>query len=112
MLTAKGRPAVKARSADFAPPIDLSATRPGPLHMRLAAAIREAIRDGRLPLGAALPPSRTLAAGLGVSRWTVTEAHGQLGTEQEVTRNANYLSRVLVPELALASWGPRYGHRS
>ncbi|HEY7274762.1 MAG TPA: GntR family transcriptional regulator, partial [Trebonia sp.] len=49
--------------------LDLSATRPGPLHMRLAAAIRAAVRDGRLPAGAALPPSRMLAADLGVSRW-------------------------------------------
>lgn len=32
--------------------LDLSAARRGPLHMRLAAAIRMAIRDGRLPLGA------------------------------------------------------------
>ena len=39
--------------------LDLSASRPGPLHTRLAGAIRSAIRDGRLPLGAALPPSRT-----------------------------------------------------
>ena len=61
--------------------LDLSATRPGPLHMRLAAAIRAAIRSGRLPVGAALPPSRMLAADLSVSRWTVTEAYGQLLTE-------------------------------
>ena len=60
---------------------DLSATRPGPLHRRLTAAIRAAIRDGRLPLGAALPPSRTLAADLGISRWAVTQAYGQLVTE-------------------------------
>ena len=38
--------------------LDLAATRPGPLYLRLAAAIRAAVRDGRLPLGAALPPSR------------------------------------------------------
>src|SRR5690242_3764897 len=42
-----------------------------PLHVRLAGAIRTAIRRGRVPLGAALPPSRTLAAELHVSRWTV-----------------------------------------
>ena len=74
--------------------LDLSATRPGPLHMRLAAAIRTAIRDGRLPAGAALPPSRMLAAGLSVSRWTVTEAYSQLITE-------GYLTRIL--ELTQAS---------
>ena len=60
---------------------DLSAARPGPLHMRLTAAIRAAVRDGRLPDGAALPPSRQLAEDLAVSRWTVTQAYAQLVTE-------------------------------
>jgi GntR family transcriptional regulator / MocR family aminotransferase len=56
----------------------LSAARPGPLHRRLTSVIRAAIRDERLPLGAALPPSRALAGDLGVSRWTVTQAYSQL----------------------------------
>lgn len=73
---------------------DLSATRPGPLHMRLAAAIRAAIRDGRLPAGAALPPSRMLAADLTVSRWTVTEAYSQLITEGYLTAKTGSATRV------------------
>jgi GntR family transcriptional regulator / MocR family aminotransferase len=81
--------------------LDLSATRPGPLHMRLATAIRAAIRDGRLPLGAALPPSRTLAADLGVSRWTVTEAYGQLVTEGYLTGKTGSATRV--------TWSPGPG---
>jgi GntR family transcriptional regulator / MocR family aminotransferase len=81
--------------------LDLSATRPGPLHMRLAAAIRSAIRDGRLPMGAALPPSRMLAADLGVSRWTVTEAYGQLITEGYLTGKTGSATRV--------TWSPRPG---
>jgi GntR family transcriptional regulator / MocR family aminotransferase len=81
--------------------LDLSASRPGPLHMRLAAAIRSAIRDGRLPLGAALPPSRTLAADLGVSRWTVTEAYGQLITEGYLGGKTGSATRV--------TWSPRPG---
>jgi GntR family transcriptional regulator / MocR family aminotransferase len=81
--------------------LDLSATRPGPLHMRLAAAIRSAIRDGRLPTGAALPPSRMLAADLGVSRWTVTEAYGQLITEGYLTGKTGSATRV--------TWSPRPG---
>jgi len=81
--------------------LDLSATRPGPLHMRLAAAIRAAIRDGRLPVGAALPPSRMLAADLGVSRWTVTEAYGQLSTEGYLTGKTGSATRV--------TWSPRPG---
>jgi DNA-binding transcriptional MocR family regulator len=74
--------------------LDLPATRPGPLHMRLAAAIRTAIRDGRIPREAALPPSRTLAADLGVSRWTVTQAYAQLVTEAYLTARTGSSPRV------------------
>jgi GntR family transcriptional regulator/MocR family aminotransferase len=81
--------------------LDLSATRPGPLHMRLAAAIRAAIRDGRLPVGAALPPSRVLATGLGVSRWTVTQAYSQLSTEGYLAGRTGSATRV--------SWSPEPG---
>src|SRR4029453_855010 len=55
--------------------------RPGPLHARLSGALREAIREGRLPAGSALPPSRVLAEDLGCSRWVVTEAYAQLAAE-------------------------------
>ncbi len=79
--------------------LDLPAHRAGPLHMRLAAAIRTAIRSGRIPLAAALPPSRTLAADLGVSRWTVTQAYAQLVTEGYLTARAGSATRV--------SWTPR-----
>jgi GntR family transcriptional regulator / MocR family aminotransferase len=81
--------------------LDPSAARPGPLHMRLAAAIRAAIRDGRLPVGAALPPSRMLAADLRVSRWTVTEAYGQLITEGYLAGKIGSATRV--------TWSPRPG---
>jgi len=77
---------------------DLSATRPGPLHMRLAAAIRSSVRDGRVPRGAALPPSRQLAEDLGVSRWTVTQAYGQLVTEGYLSARTGSATRV--------SWAP------
>ena len=69
--------------------------------MRLAAAIRAAVRDGRLPVGAALPPSRMLATDLGVSRWTVTEAYGQLITEGYLTGKTGSATRV--------TWTPRPG---
>jgi len=55
--------------------------REGPLHARLSGALREAIRDRRLPAGSALPPSRALAEDLGCSRWVVTEAYAQLAAE-------------------------------
>jgi GntR family transcriptional regulator/MocR family aminotransferase len=53
----------------------------GPLHARLSRALRDAIRAGRLPEGAALPPSRNMAADLACSRWVVTEAYEQLVAE-------------------------------
>src|ERR1700729_2979 len=81
--------------------LDLPVTRPGPLHMRLAAAIRPPIRDGRIPRETALPPSRTLAADLGVSRWTVTQAYAQLVTEGYLTARTGSATRV--------SWTPRPG---
>jgi GntR family transcriptional regulator / MocR family aminotransferase len=67
---------------------------PGPLHVRLTAAIRTAIRAGRLPLGAALPPSRALAADLGISRSTVTRAYGQLVTEGYLSGRTGSGTRV------------------
>ena len=54
---------------------------PGPLHARLGDAVRAAVHAGRVPPGAALPPSRVLAETLGTSRWVVTEAYGQLVAE-------------------------------
>lgn len=53
----------------------------GPLSRRLTTALRDAVRDGSLVAGAALPPSRLLASELGCSRWVVTEAYGQLVAE-------------------------------
>nr|WP_245244813.1 PLP-dependent aminotransferase family protein [Streptomyces palmae] len=50
----------------------------------LARRLRQAIRDGRLPLGSRLPPSRLLAAELGVSRGVVTEAYQRLGEDGHV----------------------------
>ncbi|KDN75216.1 GntR family transcriptional regulator [Streptomyces olindensis] len=47
----------------------------------LQAALREAVRSGRLAPGTRLPSSRDLAADLGVSRGLVTEAYEQLTAE-------------------------------
>ncbi|ARJ68230.1 transcriptional regulator [Magnetospirillum sp. ME-1] len=52
-----------------------------PLHRRLYLALREAILDGRLGEGAALPSSRSLAGQLGVARNTVLAAYDQLAAE-------------------------------
>ena len=52
-----------------------------PLHRQIETSIRDSIRTGRLPRGSSLPPSRALAADLGVSRGVVVEAYTQLGSE-------------------------------
>ncbi|WP_082462487.1 PLP-dependent aminotransferase family protein [Agromyces sp. Leaf222] len=54
---------------------------PAPLRDRLERSIRDAVHRGLVPPGSALPPSRVLAETLGVSRWVVTEAYGQLVAE-------------------------------
>src|SRR5215510_16030367 len=52
-----------------------------PLHRQIETSIRDSIRAGRLPRGSSLPPSRVLAADLGVSRGVVVEAYQQLTAE-------------------------------
>jgi GntR family transcriptional regulator/MocR family aminotransferase len=46
--------------------------------------LRRAIADGRLPVGTKLPPSRTLAADLQVSRGVITEAYRRLAEDGHV----------------------------
>src|SRR4051794_33818544 len=70
----------------------------GPRHVALAAALRSAIRDGRIAGGAALPPSRVLAVTLGCSRWVVTQAYAQLATEGYLSGRTGSATRV--------SWSP------
>jgi GntR family transcriptional regulator/MocR family aminotransferase len=50
----------------------------GTLRSQLSAALREAVVSGRLADGTRLPPSRVLAAQLGVSRGVVVAAYEQL----------------------------------
>ncbi|WP_107057462.1 PLP-dependent aminotransferase family protein [Streptomyces sp. NRRL S-646] len=66
----------------------------GPLHERVKRALRSAIRDGRIEVGTALPPSRRLAADLGCSRWAVTEAFGQLVAEGYLEARTGSATRV------------------
>jgi DNA-binding transcriptional MocR family regulator len=47
----------------------------GPLHRRLARALRAAVERAELPAGIALPPERALARALAVSRGTVAAAY-------------------------------------
>jgi GntR family transcriptional regulator/MocR family aminotransferase len=64
--------------------LDLRATIvPGARGVRelLLTALRDAVRTGRLAAGTVLPPSRTLAADLGLARNTVAEAYAELVAE-------------------------------
>ncbi|MFE1287209.1 PLP-dependent aminotransferase family protein [Streptomyces sp. NPDC058751] len=58
-----------------------ASARPRARGRTLQAALREAVRSGRLAPGTRLPSSRELAGDLGVSRGLVTEAYEQLTAE-------------------------------
>ena len=53
----------------------------GPKRAQLERQLRDGVRAGRLRPGARLPPTRTLAHDLGVSRGVVVEAYAQLAAE-------------------------------
>ncbi|WP_419995168.1 PLP-dependent aminotransferase family protein [Streptomyces boninensis] len=58
---------------------------PGTVRARLMAALREAIRSGRLAPGTRLPPYRALATDLGIARNTVAKAYAELVEEGWLT---------------------------
>jgi len=65
-----------------------------PLRAQLEAAVRDAIRSGRLRGGERLPSSRELARELGVSRGIVQECFGQLLAEGYLTSRTGSATRV------------------
>jgi GntR family transcriptional regulator / MocR family aminotransferase len=65
-----------------------------PVHRQIEAAIRDAIRSGRVERGTALPATRRLAEALGVSRGVVVEAYQQLVAEGYLTSRAGSYTRV------------------
>jgi GntR family transcriptional regulator / MocR family aminotransferase len=65
-----------------------------PLRSQLEAAIRSAIREGRLAAGERLPSSRELARDLGVSRGLVQECYGQLLSEGYLDSRVGSATRV------------------
>jgi len=65
-----------------------------PLHRQIETSIRDSIRAGRLPRGASLPPTRVLAADLGVSRGVVVEAYQQLTAEGYLASRAGGYTQV------------------
>ncbi|MFI7675270.1 PLP-dependent aminotransferase family protein [Actinophytocola sp. NPDC049390] len=73
-----------------------------PLHRQIESAIRDRIRTGHLRKGAVLPPTRTVAASLGVSRGVVVEAYQQLAAEGYVTSRPGGYTHVAVDGTAPA----------
>jgi GntR family transcriptional regulator/MocR family aminotransferase len=65
-----------------------------PLHRQIEVSLRDAIRSGRLAVGASLPPTRTVAADLGVSRGVVVEAYQQLTAEGYLTSRSGGYTQV------------------
>ena len=75
--------------------LDLHLELTGPrVRAALEAALREAVQAGRLAAGTRLPPTRTLAADLGVARNTVADAYGQLVAEGWLTARQGSGTRV------------------
>ncbi len=64
------------------------------LRERLESALRAAVQDGRLIPGAALPPSRTLAAELAISRSVVAEAYANLKADGYLEARQGGATRV------------------
>ena len=81
--------------------LDLPASR---VRAGLENALRDAVRDGRLPPGARLPPSRALAADLGIARNSVADAYGQLVAEGWLTARTG--SGTWVTQRAMGPWQP------
>jgi GntR family transcriptional regulator/MocR family aminotransferase len=78
-----------------------------PLRAQLEDAVRNAIRDGRLAHGTALPSSRALAEDLGVSRGVVVGAYDQLTAEGYLTARLGGVTRVAAWATAAEPVRPR-----
>ena len=81
----------------------------GPVYARIARAITDDIRRGRLRPGDALPGSRMLAASLGVHRNTVLAAYEALRAEAWIETESAAVTRVAraLPERDGRRFSPR-----
>jgi GntR family transcriptional regulator/MocR family aminotransferase len=64
------------------------------LRAQLERGLRDAIQQGRLPVGSVLPPSRTLARELALARSVVVEAYSQLAAEGYLHSRQGSATRV------------------
>ncbi|GHJ53839.1 GntR family transcriptional regulator [Nonomuraea sp. TT08I-71] len=91
--------------ADFLQ-LDVGEAPPGGRADWLAARLRAAIADGRVPVGARLPASRVLAAELGVSRGVVTEAYQRLTEDGQVVGRGRAGTVVVATPAAVVTRPP------
>ncbi|MFB8166947.1 PLP-dependent aminotransferase family protein [Kitasatospora purpeofusca] len=97
-----------AAGADFLQ-LDPGQAPAGGLADWLARRLREAIGDGRLPVGSRLPATRVLAADLRVSRGVVTDAYRRLAEEGRIAglgRGGTVVVDQLAPETVPPSPSP------
>lgn len=78
---------------------NLDRASPIPLYYQLQQQLREAIRDGRLGVNAALPTEPELAANVGVSRFTLRQAIDQLVRDGLLRRERGRGTFVAEPPL-------------
>ncbi|WP_159881006.1 MocR-like pyridoxine biosynthesis transcription factor PdxR [Paenibacillus puerhi] len=104
---------------DFLIPYEKVAQRHPTKHAALYEALREAMLDGRLPLGMKLPSTRELAAQYGLSRGTVNQVYETLASEGYVVCKVGSGTTVAyryaapearaasVPDFRLSAWSSR-----
>ncbi|MCI2237103.1 PLP-dependent aminotransferase family protein [Paenibacillus sp. TRM 82003] len=85
---------VDGAGADFLS-LDVRSVPRGRITEELVRRLREAVAEGRLAPGDALPPTRVLAGDLGVSRGVVVEVYRRLADEGLVAARTGSATRVL-----------------
>jgi len=79
---------------------ELDATADGPLYLQISDALKRIVDRGDVPLGTALPPERSLAHSLSVSRSTVVSAYDRLKLEGWLESRRGSGTWVRRPEVA------------
>jgi DNA-binding transcriptional MocR family regulator len=78
-----------------------------PAYRELADVVRLLVLDGRIPLDVALPSERSLAAGLGTSRTTVTAAYSSLREQGFLSSGQGSRGRTCIPHHGPGTAGGR-----
>lgn len=100
-------------AASVLPTLEMSDTSQA-RNAQLALALSQAIRDGRLPAGSRLPPTRDAARQLGLGRNTVVDAYAELSAEgllESRGRLGTFVARQAKAVLQPAASPPRVVRR-